>query len=294
VRTNDPAIGSGEPAAGPPAVSANPTGAWEGGAGTTRTVTITLTLSQPAAGGETVRWATADGTATAGSDYVAASGTATFAAGATSATITVIVNGDAAWESDETFSILLSSPTGLTLGASSAIVQILNDDASGSTATATAQPTTSTETTTTAATIGDKGHTGRGNGHQLLMASAIGTADHVKPLTRRAAVRVLRAAIRRWAAAGVRRAAFAGVKVRIARLGGARLAKVVGRTVVIDADAAGWGWHLGVRGRVRPARIDLLTVLLHELGHLAGLEHEADGLMAARLGPGERRRRPAA
>ena len=59
----------------------------------------------------TVAYATANGTATAGSDYQAASGTLTFAAGETSKTITVLVNGDRLAESNETFFVNLSGPT---------------------------------------------------------------------------------------------------------------------------------------------------------------------------------------
>ena len=101
----------------------------EGVAGTSKAVTLTLSLSAPAVGGETVAWATSAGTATAGSDYTTASGVATFAAGATSATISVTVLGDGAVEPDETFAVTLSNPTGgLTLGTSSATVTITNDD----------------------------------------------------------------------------------------------------------------------------------------------------------------------
>src|SRR5262245_25176955 len=56
----------------------------EGDSGT-KNVTVTVSLSPAAQGGETVAYATANGTATAGQDYTAASGTITFAAGATSA-----------------------------------------------------------------------------------------------------------------------------------------------------------------------------------------------------------------
>ncbi len=69
------------------------------------TTTATFTVSLSAASGKTVTfdWATAAGTATAGVDYVTASGSRTIAAGATSATIAITVNGDVVDEADETF-----------------------------------------------------------------------------------------------------------------------------------------------------------------------------------------------
>src|SRR5207237_35033 len=106
IRTNDPAFTT-QP---PPARSVSIAGASvaEGAAGPTKTVTLTLTLSSAAAGGETVAWATSNATATAGSDYTAASGVVTFAAGATSATISLTVAGDGVVEPDETFGVTLS------------------------------------------------------------------------------------------------------------------------------------------------------------------------------------------
>ena len=62
----------------------------------TRTATFTVTLSTASSQPVTVTYATANGTATAGSDYQAASGTVTFAPGETSKTINVLVNGDRA------------------------------------------------------------------------------------------------------------------------------------------------------------------------------------------------------
>jgi hypothetical protein len=75
-----------------------------------------------------VGWATADGTALAGSDYNAASGSVTFAAGAQTATISVQVRGDTTVEPNETFQILLSNPVGMTIGDGSASVTIVDDD----------------------------------------------------------------------------------------------------------------------------------------------------------------------
>ena len=55
--------------------------------------------------------------AVAGADYLSRSGTATFAAGALTAQIVVPLVGDAAGELDETFHVVLSGPSGLTIGA---------------------------------------------------------------------------------------------------------------------------------------------------------------------------------
>ena len=65
--------------------------------GNSGTVTATFTVSLSAASGQTVtvEFGTANGTAIAPADYAAASGTLTFAPGATTQTIGVIVSGDA-------------------------------------------------------------------------------------------------------------------------------------------------------------------------------------------------------
>jgi chitinase len=99
----------------------------EGSTGTTA-LTFTVTLSQATPWPVTVNYATADGTATAGSDYAAASGTLTFAAGETSKTVTVHVAGDTLVETDEAFAVTLSSPTNAVLGTATATGTILNDD----------------------------------------------------------------------------------------------------------------------------------------------------------------------
>ena len=90
---------------------------------------FTVQLSAPATSAVTVHYATADGSAQAGSDYTAASGDLTIAAGSQSASIEVSVTGDTAVELDETLSLLLSNSSGATLGATSATGTILNDDA---------------------------------------------------------------------------------------------------------------------------------------------------------------------
>jgi hypothetical protein len=100
----------------------------EGNSGS-KTVTFTVGLSQAAVGTVTVRYATANGSATAGQDYTGASGTVTFTAGQTSKQVSVTVAGDATVEADETFTLMLSAPTGAVLGAGkTATITITNDD----------------------------------------------------------------------------------------------------------------------------------------------------------------------
>ncbi|MHC4879724.1 MAG: Calx-beta domain-containing protein [Planctomycetota bacterium] len=84
----------------------------EGDFGSASTATFTVALSRSSAVTISVDFTTVDGTATAGLDYVAASGTLTFAPGTTTQTVTVDIIGDAVPELDENFSIQLSSPDG--------------------------------------------------------------------------------------------------------------------------------------------------------------------------------------
>ncbi|TWU59486.1 Serine-aspartate repeat-containing protein F precursor [Rubripirellula tenax] len=93
--------------------------------------TFTVNRTGGSDGAVSVAFATANGTATAGSDYTANSGTLNFAAGETSKTITVVIIEDTNDESNETFTVTLSSPTGgATLGSvvSSTATIVDNDD----------------------------------------------------------------------------------------------------------------------------------------------------------------------
>lgn len=111
-----------------PAISVSNGSVAEGDAGTSP-MFFQVTLSAPAgAGGVEFDYATADGSAIAGSDYVAAAGTATIAEGASSVALSVSVNGDTAVEPDETFSLVLSSFTGAVAGSVEGTGTIVNDD----------------------------------------------------------------------------------------------------------------------------------------------------------------------
>ena len=78
----------------------------------------------------TVDYATADGTATAGEDYTAVSGTLTFAPGETEKTVRVAIIDDAVLDSGETFTLVLSNPSGVALGDAQATGTILNTEPS--------------------------------------------------------------------------------------------------------------------------------------------------------------------
>ena len=75
-----------------------------------------------------MKYATANGTAQAGSDYVATSGVLTFAAGQLVQTVSVAVRGDRGKEGNETFYVNLSGPSGATLLAGQGLGTIGNDD----------------------------------------------------------------------------------------------------------------------------------------------------------------------
>ena len=87
-----------------------------------------VTLSRAASGTLTVDYATSDGTATAGSDYTAASGTLTFTAGESSKTIGVTVLDDSHDEGEETLTLRLSNPSGGRLTDGKATGTIENRD----------------------------------------------------------------------------------------------------------------------------------------------------------------------
>jgi hypothetical protein len=77
-----------------------------------------------------VKYATANGTAVAPSDYTAKALTAlSFSAGQTSKTVSVALKPDAFGEEDETFSLVLSAPVGVVIDDGQATATIVNDDA---------------------------------------------------------------------------------------------------------------------------------------------------------------------
>jgi len=113
-----------------PRVSVNDVTKTEGRRNKTTLFTFTVTLSAPYDQPVTLSFRTANGTATtADTDYVARSGTLTFAPGETTKTVTIDVKGDNKWEADETFYLDLFGLSGNALFTRDrGIGTILNDD----------------------------------------------------------------------------------------------------------------------------------------------------------------------
>jgi len=81
------------------------------------TAALTVTRQGDRGGTASVSYATADGTARAGQDYTAKTGTVTFAPGETSKQIRIAVSADNVNEADEVFSVTLSNASGGALAA---------------------------------------------------------------------------------------------------------------------------------------------------------------------------------
>ncbi|MDB9395649.1 Calx-beta domain-containing protein [Microcystis aeruginosa] len=96
---------------------------------TPQNASYTATLSQASSQTISVNYATANGTATAASDYTATIGTLTFAPGVTSQVINIPILNDSLNEADETFTLTLSSssPNNATLGTTTTVTTAITD-----------------------------------------------------------------------------------------------------------------------------------------------------------------------
>jgi hypothetical protein len=149
-----------------------------------------------------------------------------------------------------------------------------------------------------------------GSGSPLRAAGNQGIADStIQPLRESDLQPLTAEAIARWTKTGISPVLanrLKNVQVVIADLPGSNLGLAVGNTISIDRDAAGHGWFVDPTPaddeEFSPSsnrlssqavdRIDLLTVLEHELGHTAGLgdlEVLTDDIMRGVLGTGTRR-----
>jgi alpha-tubulin suppressor-like RCC1 family protein len=110
-----------------PAVGVKPATVAEGGTSLTD-VPVKVTLSHASGKPVSVKYATADGSATSPGDYGAASGILSLAPGETEGVVHVAVRGDTTAEADEALTVGLSAPENATLGDASAALTITDDD----------------------------------------------------------------------------------------------------------------------------------------------------------------------
>ena len=111
----------------PPSLSIADSSATEGNTGQAP-MSFSVSLSEVSGFDVSADFSTVDGSANAGSDYVAANGVISIPAGSLTAAVDVQVIGDTDEEANETFTVTLSNPANATLGDASAIGTITNDD----------------------------------------------------------------------------------------------------------------------------------------------------------------------
>jgi Calx-beta domain len=210
----------------------------EGGRVGTRPFVVLAFLSAPSSVPVTVRYTTAEGTATAGSDYVAADREVTFNPGETFKFIPFALARDTVPEPFEHFFVDLAPVTGNVVVLRPGVVYITDDDTS-------------------------QASSGGSGGALAAPVTGNGTGG---------------------GAVGIR--------------GDGAIRPTSTGTIWLDANAADWSWFVDPTHWKDPEftapsnpgemnRMDLLTVLEHEVGHLLGCDHE-DGVMQDTLAAGTR------
>lgn len=130
-----------------------------------------------------------------------------------------------------------------------------------------------------------------------LHAAETGPGTEGTALTQARAQATYAQALSRWGAASG--SIPQEVELVVTDLPGSLLGTAGANVITLDIDAAGWGWFVdptpwednefyvpGDQGE--QGRMDLLSALMHELGHVLGHDHEEEGFMHETLAPGER------
>jgi CARDB/Matrixin len=106
---------------------------------------------------------------------------------------------------------------------------------------------------------------------------------------------VRRVAIAEWASVGITaadRALLETVQITVTDLPSQILGQANGYQILVDDDGAGVGWDTDLTPLANIStgkqQVDLLTLVTHEFGHILGLGHSAQGIMAATLPIGVR------
>jgi hypothetical protein len=118
----------------------------------------------------------------------------------------------------------------------------------------------------------------------------VGPTAQIEPLTQEVLAPVVQLAIDTWSAAPLsasQQQALIQPDIRIADLPGAKLGQTFGSTITFDLNAARWGWDLSRAPRAEDGepdaagagRMDLVTAVMHELGHVLGYDHAESGVM---------------
>ncbi|MCI0637732.1 MAG: Ig-like domain-containing protein [Gemmataceae bacterium] len=254
-----------------PSLTINDVSQPEGNNGASNFV-FTVTLSNSSSQTITVSYSTADGTATAGEDYNAASGSVTFYPGQTTKTIGVVIIGDVVHEPAETFYVNLTNPTNATIADSQGLGTILDDDLLPG-----------------------------GGEEQRFAGKEIAPAPDTVTISEKGLKPFIAEAKARWVAAGFDAKLLGGVRFVVADLPSNYLGYAYRRVIWIDINAAGHGWFIDPTPgddsefkKSGPKGVDLLTVVMHELGHIFGYASIDpsilnNNIMTATLGTSERR-----
>jgi len=215
-----------------------------------------------------VDYHTTDATAVAGSpgagDYSGVSGTIIFGPSESTKIVTVQVHGDLEPEGHEFFQLRLSNPVFAVLGRDVGTGEIRNDDIGGA---------------------------------LMLASETVAEVPEGESVTAAQLDAMLVSAIVLWTkelgADEARLALLETVTIGVANFAGAELGSTGSGSILIDADAAGHGWFVDVSAAdssefsvrldrnalaATPSsdafgRMDLLTVVMHEIGHVLGFDH---------------------
>jgi hypothetical protein len=136
-------------------------------------LSYTVSLSSSSTQTITVQYSTANGTALAGSDYTATTGTLTFNPGVTNKTISIPILNNSVNEANETFTVKLTSPTNAILGGTATVTNTITDTLSASTTTTLAANVENLLLTGTTAIYG----TGNAGNNVITGNSAANTLD---------------------------------------------------------------------------------------------------------------------